>query len=72
MPRFVEIGQPVPGEKIFERFYFLTLIGQAVSEKKIIEQYGNIHVYCLGDGDRTAPVDQIFRIINLQSICPFP
>ena len=27
----------------------MALIGQAVSEEKIFEYYGNIHVYCPGE-----------------------
>ena len=44
----------------------LALIGQAVSEDKMFEVYGNIHVYRPGMG----PI--FFRIINIQSYCPFP
>ena len=47
----------------------LALIGQVVSEKKIFECYGDIHVSCHGV---EADQPNIFRIINLQSICPFP
>ena len=48
----------------------MALIGQAVSEK-IFEYYGNIHVYCPGWGRPDPGVQIFFRIINLQSICPF-
>ena len=50
----------------------LALIGHAVSEKKIFENYGDIHVYCPGIKGRPAPLSNFFRIINLQSIYPFP
>ena len=49
----------------------LALIGQAVSEK-IFEYYGDIHVYCPGVGTDQPRGPIIFRIINLQSIYPFP
>ena len=45
----------------------LALIGQAVSEKKIFEYYGDIHAYYPGVG-QTSPLG----IINPQSISPFP
>ena len=38
----------------------------------MFEYYGNIHVYCPGLG-AYEPVGAIFfRIINIQSYCPFP
>ena len=42
MPSFFEISPPVLEEKNFE--------GQVVSEEKMFEYYGNIHVYCHGVG----------------------
>ena len=38
----------------------------------IFEYYGDIHVYCPGvvADQPLGPI--VFRIINLQSICPFP
>ena len=37
----------------------LTLIGQVVSEEKMFEYYGNIHVYCPGVG-ADEPLGSIF------------
>ena len=56
---YVHIGFPFIGCFILN----LALIGQAVSEKKIFEYYGHI---------RASWGTIFFRIINLQSICPFP
>ena len=45
----------------------LALIGQAVSEEKMFEYYGNIHVYCPGVGPYKPLGSTFFRIINIQS-----
>ena len=51
----------------------LALFRQAVSEEKMFEYYGNIHVYCPGVGaDEPLGSTFFFRIINIQSYCPFP
>ena len=39
----------------------LALIGHAVSEKKISENYGDIHVYCPGIKGRPAPGSNFFQ-----------
>ena len=50
----------------------LALIGQAVSEEKMFENYGHIHDIAPGQGQAT-PWGQNFLInINILSICPFP
>ena len=50
----------------------LALNGKTVSEEKIFEYYGNIHVYCPGVGVNLSLGSNFFTIINLQSVCPFP
>ena len=49
----------------------LALIGQAILEM-IFEYHCDIHVYCPGVGSDQPLGSNLFRIINLQSICPFP
>ena len=50
----------------------LALIGLAVSEKKMFQYYGHIHVYSPGAGADNPPMAQnIFLNINLMSICSF-
>ena len=46
--------------------------GETVSEKKIFEKYGNIYMYIAPGWGQTCPWGPFFRIINIQSICPFP
>ena len=46
----------------------LALIGHTVSEKKIFEYYGNIHVYCPGVG-ADLPLRPIFSESSI--FCPF-
>ena len=71
MPSFFEIRPPDSEKKIFEGF--LPYIGMAaVSEEKMFEYYGNIHVYCPGVGADEPLGSNFFRIINIQSYCPFP
>ena len=36
----------------------MALIGQAVSEEKIFEYYGNLHVYCPGMGHITSKKEE--------------
>ena len=50
----------------------MALIGQAVSEEKMFEYYGNIHVYCKGAGPYKPLGPTFFRIINILSYYPFP
>ena len=51
----------------------MALIGQAVSEKKMFEYYGDIHVYIApGQGQATPRGQKFFININILSICPFP
>ena len=38
----------------------------------MFEYYGDIHVYCLGVGAYEPLGSIFFRIINIQSYCPFP
>ena len=49
----------------------LALIGQPVSEEMMFEYYGYIHVYCPGVGADEPLGSNFFRIINIQSYCPF-
>ena len=49
----------------------LVLTDLPVSEKKIFQHYGDIHLYCPVVG-HASPWVQFFRIINFQSIYPFP
>ena len=49
----------------------LALIGQAVSEK-IFEYNGDVHVHWPRVGADQLLRSNFFRIINLQSVCPFP
>ena len=51
----------------------LALIGQAVSQEKMCEYYGNIHIQYPGVGaDEALGSNFVFRIINIQSYCLFP
>ena len=50
----------------------LFLVGQAVSEKKMFEYYGHIHVYSSGTGADNPLGQFFFIIINLLSICILP
>ena len=43
----------------------LALIGQVVSEEKMFEYYGNIHVYCPGVGAYEPLGPFFFRIIYI-------
>ena len=49
----------------------MALFGQAVSEE-MFEYNGDIHVYCHGVGHMSLCGPIFFRIINIQSYCPFP
>ena len=57
-----KLSFPLPKDAPHE----VCLIGQVVSEKKIVEYYGNIHVYCPGVGaDQHLVSNFSFRIIKL-------
>ena len=51
----------------------MALIGHALSEEMMFEYYGDIHVYCTEVGANEALESNfMFRIIDIQSYCPFP
>ena len=43
-----------------------------VSEEMMFDYDGNVQVYCPGVGADEPLESKFFRIINIQSYCPFP
>ena len=86
MPSFVEISPPVP-EKIFEGFLiymgkeailvmlhikFGFVWPSGFRGEDVFEYIGDIHEYCPGVGAYEVLGSFFFRIISIQSYCPFP